>query len=311
MRTLLIDGNNALSVAVHALANSPGDKLKSRAGIPTGGLFVFIRSLRAVIQEYAPDLAIACWDWGHSEWRKSIYPEYKAHRAKAREYDEKKQELYQETLLQIDLAQKMTPSLGLGGLRIHNYEADDAIYILSMQARAKGDEVLILSTDKDMLQLISPMVSVINTVNKELITHKNFYEKKGVPLKDYLAMRAIIGDKSDNISGVKGCAEKTAAKYLAQGPLYDVIKSLGKKPKRTATEQKLVDGKAIIVRNLKLMDLRHCPRPKPSQIEKWPGVFDMREARRWCAELNFDTMLDSASGFFYPFMRIDPNRREK
>jgi 5'-3' exonuclease len=299
-RHLLLDGNNAVGIATYAIERDKkgkkGMSLKSKSGIPTGGLFVYLKTLQKTIVALAPHKLTVCWDGGKSAYRKSIYPEYKV-----RERDE----IYQIFLAQIDLAQKISPCLGFGNLRIQGYEGDDAIYLMHRSILLEQDdtEVVVVSSDKDMLQLVGDRTTAYSTTMGIEVTPENFGEYTGLPLEHYIRCRAMIGDTSDGIPGIPGIGPATAKKIVNGDD------SLSSFARRRGIDIK--ECSQIVKRNKLLMDLSLVPYEDDEEldIQTWGGHEpSFEEFKMWSLELDFLSLLDSARQFFSPFLNMGKER---
>lgn len=299
-RHLLVDGNNALGVATYAVERDKkgkrGMRLTSRKGVPTGGLYAFLRTIQKTIVTLAPNKVTMCWDGGKSVFRKSVYPEYKV-----RERDE----IYQTFLAQIDLAQKMSPCLGFGNIRVQDYEGDDAIYLMhrAIMLEEEDTEVGIISSDKDMHQLVNDRTFTYSTTTEKKITPKNFLKELGLPLEHYVRCRAMIGDTSDGVPGIAGIGPATAKKIV------DGDDSLSKFARRRGLNIK--ECSRIVKRNRLLMDLSLVPYGDDEELDIsiWGGhepSYD--EFKIWCVEFDFYSFLESIRQFFSPFLNMGKER---
>ncbi|OCG18363.1 MULTISPECIES: DNA polymerase I [unclassified Gilliamella] len=198
---ILIDGSSYLYRAFFACP-----PLTNAKGEPTGAIFGVINMIRSLLNQYNPTHIAVVFDAKGGSFRNEIYSEYKATR-----------EAMPENLRpQIEPIHTILKAMGLPLLCIDGVEADDVIGTLARQAEKENLEVLISTGDKDMAQLVSDKITLINTMNNTVLDPKGVIEKFGVPpekIIDYLALR---GDSSDNIPGVPGVGEKTAQSLLAE-----------------------------------------------------------------------------------------------
>ncbi|MGQ0528287.1 MAG: DNA polymerase I [Panacagrimonas sp.] len=205
---ILIDGSNWLFRAFHALP-----PLTSPDGTPTGAVFGMRNMLTRLIKDYAPQSLAVVFDPPGKTFREDIYPEYKANRGATPE----------DLKTQFPLVIELCEAMGLKVLQIPGVEADDVIGTLATQAAAKGQDVLIVTGDKDMAQLVTANVHLLDTMKNRRMDPAGVQEKFGVPplrIVDYLA---LMGDASDNIPGVPGVGEKTAAKLIAEHGSLDAV----------------------------------------------------------------------------------------
>jgi len=195
-QTLYID---ALNMCFRQVFSKSG--LKSN-GVSTSVIFGVINNLKALIEKFNPKEVIFVLEGrGSRNRRKAIYPEYKAKRKTNLPIS--KEEFYG----QINDLEDYLYALGVSVVKINTYEADDVIAVLS---RGNINNSIIVSTDGDYLQLINEKIKVYNPTKEILIDLSNFREIVGVEPCDFLDFKIIVGDKSDNISGIKGVGKVTA-----------------------------------------------------------------------------------------------------
>ena len=195
-----------------------------------------------------------CWDGGKSKYRKEIYPDYKGHRERKRKERTEEEKLdYYNFLKQMDELHDTLPNFGVHSLKAKGWEADDLIYIPT--EILSDDLTVIISTDRDLLQLVSGNTFVWSPGKDILYTEANFSEKVGVPFHQYLDYRVMVGDTSDNIDGIKGIGDKKAKTLLMKyGSLPNAMSDEANLRKSVVTAR-LFDNADIIVRNIKLMNL--------------------------------------------------------
>lgn len=212
-RLVLIDG---MSVFYRGFFAMPGLSLPD--GTPTGGVFGFASIAVEVIKKLEPDYVAIAWDKPKTATRKrkEIYPEYKAGRAKAPD----------DFYAQIPYLHEMFDAFDWPLLEIDDYEADDIIGTISVAAAKKGIETCIVSGDYDMMQLLSPHTNVyINKKGAEMLhfTEVEFEQKYRVKLAQFVDYKALVGDSSDNIPGVRGIGPKAAEKLLGEYGTLDGV----------------------------------------------------------------------------------------
>lgn len=212
-RLVLIDGMSVFYRGYYAM---PGLSLPD--GTPTGGVFGFASIAIEVIKKLDPDYVVVAWDKSKTATskRKEIFPEYKAGRTRPPD----------DFFAQIPLLHELLRSFGWPLLEIDDYEADDIIGTISVQATEKDIETCIVSGDYDMMQLLSKHTSVyINKKGSDMMrfTETEFEEKYGVKLEQFIDYKALVGDSSDNIPGVKGIGPKAAQTLLAEYGTLDGI----------------------------------------------------------------------------------------
>ncbi|WP_119395231.1 DNA polymerase I [Salinibius halmophilus] len=198
---ILIDGSSYLFRAFHAMP-----PLTTRTGQPTGAIRGVINMIRSMIDQYPNSEVVVVFDAKGPTFRNDMYSEYKANRPP----------MPDELRVQIEPIHNIIHALGLPLLCIEGVEADDVIGTLAYEATATGQDVIISTGDKDMAQLVSPHVSLINTMKDELLDVAGVTEKYGFGPELMIDYLALMGDKVDNIPGVPGVGEKTA-KALIEG----------------------------------------------------------------------------------------------
>ncbi len=207
----LIDGHAYLYRAFHALP-----PLTNSKGQPVNAIYGFVRMLMKIIRQEKPDHIAVCFDTSAPTFRHQAYAEYKATR----------KEMDDSLKSQMPLAREAVQALNLASYELDGYEADDIIADLTRKANAQGWDVVIVSADKDALQLVSDKVKVLSEPKNVLYDAAQVQERYGLPparLPDYFA---LIGDTSDNVRGVPGIGPKTAVKLLQEhGSLEDLLKA--------------------------------------------------------------------------------------
>lgn len=201
---------------------------------------------------------IVCWDGGKSKWRKAIYPEYKGHRAKKREENtQEEKEKYLGMLKQMDQLHDILPNFGVKSLKVSGWEADDLIYATNLHY--KDDVTVIVSTDRDMLQLVDDKTFIWTPYKEQLITPDNFTQLNGVPKRFYLTYRILVGDKSDNIDGIYGIGDKKAKDLIIKYGDIESIQNNGQALMKSVVTKRILENPDIIKRNEELMDMSKIP----------------------------------------------------
>ena len=215
MKTLLlIDGSSYLYRAFHAMPD-----LRSPDGRPTGAVYGMVNMLRHLEKEVQFDYSACVFDAKGKTFRDELYPEYKANRPSMPE----------ELAAQIKPVHEVVQASGWPMLMVEGVEADDVIGTLAKMGEAAGFKVIISTGDKDMAQLVTPMVSLVNTMTNENLDQAGVKEKFGVPPERIIDYLTLIGDKVDNVPGVDKCGPKTAVKWLEEyGTLDNIIANADK-----------------------------------------------------------------------------------
>jgi len=208
---VLIDGPNYVFRAFHAIRHN----LSNARGEPTNAIFGYVQMLRSVLGELAPTHLAVAFDPKDGTFRNRLYAPYKAHRPP----------MPPELAVQWPYIFELTDAFRFNRLTVDDFEADDIIATLTRQARARDWDVTIVSTDKDLMQLVDARVRLLDTMRGKSYGPAEVREKWGVGPERIHDLLALTGDSSDNIPGVPGIGPKTAAQLLAQfGDLEGVLR---------------------------------------------------------------------------------------
>ncbi|KAA1195057.1 DNA polymerase I [Photorhabdus heterorhabditis] len=211
---ILVDGSSYLYRAYHAFP-----PLTNSAGEPTGAMYGVLNMLRSMVMQYKPSHVAVVFDAKGKTFRDELFAEYKSHRPP----------MPDDLRAQIEPLHQMVEAMGLPLLVVPGVEADDVIGTLALQAEKEGRAVLISTGDKDMAQLVTPNITLINTMNNTILGPEEVAEKYGVPPELIIDFLALMGDSSDNIPGVPGVGEKTALGLLQGiGGMDDIFANLDK-----------------------------------------------------------------------------------
>ncbi len=283
---LLIDANSLLYRAYHASPN-----LRASNGAPVGAIQGTLLMILGLIHDYQPMGTGVIFDAKGKNFRHQLYPEYKANR----------NPMPDDLRLQIAPLHELIEALGLPLLVIPEVEADDVIATLATQASAAKQEVVIATGDKDLCQLVNEQVRIINTMKNEVLTPSAVQDKFGVPPTSIVDYLTLVGDKVDNIPGVKGIGEKIAAKLLrTHGTLTGVIEAMTGQQSKIALNirealpsfplaQQLVTTKRDCELPLQWHELGHRP-VQSKQVRKQLDALDLKRVTRqllqegWLAE---------------------------
>ena len=196
---ILVDGSSYLYRAYHAFP-----PLTNSAGEPTGAMYGVLNMLRSLIMQYQPTHAAVVFDAKGKTFRDELFEHYKSHRPP----------MPDDLRAQIEPLHAMVKAMGLPLLAVSGVEADDVIGTLAREAEKAGRPVLISTGDKDMAQLVTPGITLINTMTNTILGPEEVVTKYGVPPELIIDFLALMGDSSDNIPGVPGVGEKTAQALL-------------------------------------------------------------------------------------------------
>jgi DNA polymerase-1 len=205
---LLVDGTYYLHRAFNALPS-----LTTRSGEPTGAIYGVVSMLRKLLTDHRPDYIAVVFDAPGKTFRHDLFQDYKANRPP----------LSEELSSQIEPLHRLIRAMGLPLVQIPDVEADDVIATLAIQATTEGMQVIILSGDKDLAQLVNSHITLLDSMRDSRLDEQGVINKYGVPPTQIVDYLTLIGDSSDNIPGVLGVGPKTAAKWLKEYGSLDVI----------------------------------------------------------------------------------------
>ncbi|HEB99926.1 MAG TPA: DNA polymerase I [Thiotrichales bacterium] len=275
---VLVDGSSYLYRAYHALP-----PLTNSRGEPTGAVYGVANMLRRLLKDYDPERIAVVFDAKGKTFRDELFEQYKAHRPPMPE----------DLVAQIEPLHALVQAMGLPMLVVPGVEADDVIGTLARQARARGLPVVISTGDKDMAQLVTDGVTLVNTMSDTTLDTRGVVEKFGVPPERIVDYLALVGDTSDNIPGVPKVGPKTAAKWLNQYDSLDEIIAhadeikgkVGESLRKHLAELELSRQLARIRTNLELplaLDDLSLREPDREALRK---LFERLEFRTWLKEL--------------------------
>ena len=220
----LIDGSSYIFRAFFGVRQ----QLSTSKGFPTNALYGFINMLQKVIREEKPDYLVVAFDSPDKTFRHKIYPNYKANR------DAPPEELSR----QFPYFEPLVKAYGLSSIRRPGFEADDIIGTLAKKGKQKGLEIVIVSGDKDMMQLISPHIYMLDTMKNKKFMDKEVVEKFGVQADKVVEVMGLMGDSSDHIPGVAGVGPKTAAELIRKfGSIEALYKRIDEVEKKNVKEK--------------------------------------------------------------------------
>ncbi len=280
-KLMLIDGNSIAYRAFFALPLLNNDK-----GIHTNAIYGFTMMLTKMIEEEKPTHMLVAFDAGKTTFRHETFKEYKGGRQKTPP----------ELSEQFPFIRELLDAYGISRYELPNYEADDIIGTLSLEAEKQGFEVMIVSGDKDLTQLSSDQTTV-NITRKgitdiEAYTPAHIQEKYGLKPLQIIDMKGLMGDTSDNIPGIPGVGEKTALKLLHQfGSVEKVLDSIGEVSGKKLKE-KLEEHKDLAIISKKLATItREAPVEVKLEDLSYTG-FDVNKVMNIYKELGFQSLLD-------------------
>jgi len=300
---MLIDGNSL----GHYYNNS---KTLTIGSLQVQAVFGMLRGVRSLIATFPTLKPVVIWDG--ASWRKISFPTYKENRERSETENERKllaaRDEYKKQRPLIEGAFRL---LGIPQVSAFNMEADDLGAIMTDRYVALGHSILLVTIDQDWLQLVGPKVSWKDVANKRLITASNFEEFTGVKdAKQFVELKAIVGDVGDNVPGIGGIGLKGAKDFLAQYGSVEAflneaileksidIKKLPKKFRALVEDEE----KAInFRRNVNLVDLRTPMRPAPINLRIDQGQPDRERFEALCEKLLFRSILQDLDEWLSSF----------
>ena len=214
-RVFLVDGNSYLYRAFYATPH-----LSNSRGIPTNAVYAFISMIKKLMNTESPDILVIIFDSKAPSFREAISKEYKAQRPP----------MPGNLVTQIPYVKRIIEAMGLPMLEKEGFEADDVIGTIVEHLKGHYDmATYIVTSDKDMMQLVSDRVFIYDTMKNQLIGEKEVLEKLGVKPAHVIDYLALAGDTSDNIPGVPGIGEKTARELVGTiGSIDDIYRNIDK-----------------------------------------------------------------------------------
>jgi len=279
---MLLDGNSLAFRAFYAL---PAENFKTRGGLTTNAVYGFTAMLINLLRDESPTHIAAAFDVSRQTFRSERYPEYKANRSSTPD----------EFHGQIDITKEVLGALGITALSEPGFEADDLIATLATQAENEGYRVLVVTGDRDSLQLVTDDVTVLyprkGVSELTRFTPEAVVEKYGLTPAQYPDFAALRGDPSDNLPGIPGVGEKTASKWIAEyGSLQGLVDNVDSV--RGKVGDALRANLASVVRNRELTDLvRDVPlaqTPDTLRLQPW----DRDHIHRLFDDLEFRVLRD-------------------
>lgn len=283
-RLFLIDGSGFIFRAYHSLP-----PLTRADGTPVGAVYGFVNMILKLLQGMRAtpgiDSMAVIFDAERQTFRNRLYAEYKANRPPPPE----------DLIPQFPLMREATVALGLPSIELIDYEADDLIATYTKLARAQGMEVVIVSSDKDLMQLVGEGVKMYDAMKNKIIGDAEVMEKFGVPAARVLDVLSLMGDSSDNIPGVAGIGPKTAAELIIQfGDLDTLLARAGeiKQAKRRETLLASVDKAKLSRELITLCETVSVPQPLENLLLQVP---DRKQLAAFALAQNFKSLVQKIS----------------
>ena len=286
IRLYLIDGSGYIFRAYHAL---PPLTRKSD-GLPVGAVSGYSNMLYKLLadmsDEHEPTHLAVIFDHSGKSFRNDIYPDYKASRPPAPE----------DLVPQFPLVREATRAFNVPSIELEGYEADDLIASYARAAEKVGGTCVIISSDKDLMQLVSDRITLFDTMKNKRIARDEVIEKFGVPPEKVIEVQALAGDSVDNVPGVPGIGIKTAAQLIAEyGDLETLLARAGE-VKQEKRREKLIENADAARISKRLVTLKDdAPLPEPlADLTIRP--FDHALAAEFLRKMEFNTLLRRIDG---------------
>lgn len=286
-RLIVIDGYSLVFRAYHSMP-----ALSRPDGVPVGAVYGFTSMMLRLIADMKASHIVMVFDTGGKNYRHELYPEYKANRPPAPE----------DLIPQFPLMRTAAQALNIHILEQRGYEADDIIATLANRALAKQEEVLIVSSDKDLMQLINDHTKMYDAMKGKIVGAKEVKEKFGVPPSQMLDLLSMVGDSADNVPGIPGIGPKTAALLLDEyGTLDNILANtpnIKQEKRRQSIEQsheivklskRLIALTDDVPLNVTLDDLR----TKPIDPHKLLAFLEEQNFRSLIARIKKDYAIES------------------
>ncbi len=256
-KILLVDGMALLFRSFYA-TSVHGNYMRTARGIPTNGVYGFLKHMLTAIQTVNPTHVIACWDMGSTTFRTESFTDYKSNRNAPPE----------ELIPQFDLVKNVTDILEIPNVGLVGFEADDCIGTLAAHYKQEG-EIMILTGDTDLLQLADERVTIMllrkGLGNYEFYTPERIKEEKGVTPAQIVDVKALMGDSSDNYPGVKGIGEKTAYSLIQKfGSIEGILENL---PLLTKAQRTKIEADLDNLHLSRQLAKIHCEVPISCSLE--------------------------------------------
>jgi 5'-3' exonuclease len=294
-RFLIIDGPNLTHAAQSASKLTVG-------GTQVQAIYSFLRTMRGLMATYVNSTPIVLWDG--ASWRRMLFTDYKNNREKDHTASYKKQQEERDSAKkQIPAIRKGLSLLGIAQAKAMNMEADDLAAIIGDRYANRGDKVMLISADRDWVQLVRPGIMWFDPINDRKIMKAEDVEKtlkiKVADFRQFLEIKCLMGDTGDAIPGVGGIGEKYAQLFMetwgswanfSNGCLDGTI-NVEALPKHYRALAESEDKRMVFARNLDLMDLRTRRRPDPVNLTIDKGTPSTETFRLFCQKLVFRSFL--------------------
>lgn len=276
----LFDGTALAYRAYFAFIRNP---LINSRGEDTSAAFGFTNTILSLVREKQPDYLAIVFDTGRKTFRHELYPHYKATR----------QKMPEPMITQVPRIRQAVDALGVKRLEVEGYEADDVIGTLAVKAEKEGFDVIMVTGDKDFMQLVSPNVTMFVPMKNEIITPEVIMEKFGIIPERIVDLLALMGDASDNVPGIPKVGEKTARSLLAEFGSLDEILARCDQISKAALRGCVKENREIALLSRKLVTIKtDVPVDIDLESLKFQG-FSADTAIPFFREMEFSSLLDA------------------
>ena len=298
----LIDGSGYIFRAYYAL---PPLSRKSD-GLPTGAvsgfcsmLFKLLEDSRADDSEHKPTHFAVIFDSARKNFRNDIYSEYKANRSEAPD----------DLAPQFEYIRKSVKAFNLPSIELLNYEADDLIATYAKQIVEAGAKVTVISSDKDLMQLVSKKVRLFDPMKSKVLGEKEVIEKFGVKPSQVIDVQSLAGDSSDNVPGVPGIGIKTASELINKYKTLDILLSKAEEIPQNKRRETLLENKDKAILSRKLVTLKNDV-PVKDKLDS----FIMKQVNKdilfnFLREMEFNRLLSQAISFYGESKDVSANQK--
>ncbi len=281
------------------------ENLTNKRGEPVYVSYVALKMLRGLVNRFKPKRVIVCWDGGHNAWRKNVYPDYKKRQDPTKEQKDARNEIFEQIQTVRHTVFPMFPVLQW---KVRGQEADDLVYSAVCELRiCRSESCLIVSSDQDYLQCLTE-ADLLSTITKLPYNRKQFEKDYGFPSECWPRYRALVGDSSDNLVGVKGIGN-VGARTMMQDPGWDPVNYARKYPDK-AVSRKFFAQSDIYERNEKLINLDKLPEFSILNMEfskllkNYYPTMDERGIKKYFVANTFQSMLKSFPMWIRPFKEL-------
>ena len=293
-----------LSVDGNSIGHAKHNATKLTVGeMETQAIFGVVKSVHALAKNHPGWNMAVLWD-GKAQWRKEICPEYKENRKATDEKQAAHKESYKK---QSPFVRKALQLMGVRQMLVTLAEADDMAGLMTKKLAKAGQRVKLITGDKDWLQMVQSGVVWLDPIRDRECNMSNFFEFTGYRTPEqFLDGKALMGDSSDNISGVGGIGEKGAPEFIAEfgsvAEFYRQVESGIFVPKKKAhIRLASPEGRAVFERNRKVMNLLDVPTPPKEDVSVIAPTYNRDAFRALCEKLAFHSILREFDAFLEPF----------